>query len=321
MTADGLYDKRMLELAQSVIEVGKSDPVDFGWGEECAIYNLDNRQTAADPSPSDENIGSESAGTIPLGHGGVRGQRQSNEVEFRVEVDQFVALKTSRHLIESVLVGKVISVRAGDEGQELKLRWYMPKQVVDGTQRSEYGKGGWTPEFVVESGKRVPSIGMEYIGAISSTFARLTAQDKLPRHVWRALAESTLVPGDPDMELGDEEEEEPEKELDGAGGSMPQEPPLPVGLPQSPVPSVQTPGGEGGRASLALQPVAGVGLPESPERPEAPVETPAGGGGSASTASQPVETSAPTHVAAHPNVRKTLATFRSKRTKTSTGRS
>ncbi|CAM9584489.1 unnamed protein product [Ectocarpus fasciculatus] len=286
LTANGLFDKTMLELTDSVLELGQSEPVPFGWGEECAMYNLDaSRQTPPDPLPSAQNnSGAESAGTSPLGHGGVQGQRQSEEPAFRVEVGEFVAFATPCNLVESVLVGKVTSVNEeGDGGHELEMQWYRPATVTASTVRSTYGRGRWVEEFIVQDGRRVRSTGADHIAAVSAVFAKLNTSGTLPKHVWDSVPNAKAVgtEGSVGDSGGDEEEIDPGEEVER---SMPQESPLPVVLPESPV------------------------QPESPA-----VDTQGGGGSSPSPALQSEATPAPTHLSQHPNVRITAAFSRPRR--------
>lgn len=92
----------------------------------------------------------------------------------------------------SVFVGKVVSTKAGDGGDDLELRWYMPRRVAANCTRSKYGRGKWTPEYVKEFGRLVPSVGVESVGAVAAKFSDFTAQGKLPSHVWGALSGNTL---------------------------------------------------------------------------------------------------------------------------------
>lgn len=301
LTADGLFDKTMLELSDSVIELGQSDPVPFDWGAECAMYNLDNRQTQADPLPSGQNSGSGSTGTLPLGHGGVQGQRQSGEPKFHVEVGEFVAFATPGNLVESVLVGKVISVGEGDGGHELEMRWYRPSRVNASTRRSTYGKGRWVEEFITLEGKLVPSTGGDHVAAVSAKFSSLTTAGKLPSHVLGALPDNTVGPEGPDEDLGGEEEEDAEEEGEAAGGSMGEE----EGE------EAEGPGGEGEKDAGEEGEEAGGSMPMQTGSPA--VDTQGGEGSSASPALQPVATPAGTHLAAFPNVRITAASHRPRR--------
>lgn len=194
MTADGLYASRMDELAESVVELGRSTPVDFGWGSECDMYNLDSQQPASDSNESQETeTNAPGAGS---GSGGARtsraqGRRPDAPV-FNVEVGEFVAMPTPPTVKESVMVGKVVAIEKYDGGDELELRWYMPAQTRSNL-RSDYGRGAWTPEFIkAPDGKLVPSMGQENVRSVCSKFASLQSTRHLPSHVWKSVAESTL---------------------------------------------------------------------------------------------------------------------------------
>ena len=74
---------------------------------------------------------------------------------------------------------------------KLTFHWYMPARVSDKCGRSEYGKGRWAEECLMEGGKQVPFVGSESIAAVSSKCFSLTKQGKLPKHLWASVAEST----------------------------------------------------------------------------------------------------------------------------------
>lgn len=222
----------MDELADSVIDLGKSSSVPFDW--DCSLYSLDHQGPPFTPDGgSVEGSGAGVAGIPPAEGGGVTSNRRSGAVPssttpvFRAEVGEFVALATDPHMKESVSVGKVLSLKSGEEGDELEVQWYIPVRVDPRAPRSKYGRGGWTPEFIVESGKLVPSVGLENVCSVSSKFLKLTAQGKLPSHVWGAVAESTL-PAEEQEEEEKKEEENEEEETEprsdttegGAGGSV-----------------------------------------------------------------------------------------------------
>ncbi|CAN0136791.1 unnamed protein product, partial [Discosporangium mesarthrocarpum] len=80
----------------------------------------------------------------------------------------------------------------------LKATWFTPKSVKVNAQRSKYGRRGWPAEYIFKQGKRVPSTDWDVVAAVSDKFARLTKGDKLPRHVWQAVAEN--VPAEADEE-------------------------------------------------------------------------------------------------------------------------
>lgn len=105
-----------------------------------------------------------------------------------------------------MLVGRVTSKQPGKGGQQhLSLRWYMPKTDSLLGKRSKYGKGGWTLEYLIDARKRVDSVGLERVSSVSSKFASLTSQGKLPRFVWDAVGSSS--------EEGGEEESQDESRV------------------------------------------------------------------------------------------------------------
>lgn len=212
-TADMLYERTMQELADEVVEIGKS--TDVKCDLDLSLFNLEPQLPTVGPTASPLGSGAEGAGPSPSG-GSDCSSRPSNQIVFRGEVGEFVALPTPPNMQESISVGKVLSIAAGDGSDELELRWYMPVRVVPDCRRSEYGKGRWVEEFVVVDGKRTPSISTENIAAVCSTFLKLSSQGKLPKHVWASVAESTL-PGAESEE--DEEEEQEEGETVDAGVS------------------------------------------------------------------------------------------------------
>eukprot|EP00752_Nemacystus_decipiens_P012131 g10755.t1 len=222
-TAEGLYESRMQELAESVVELGESSSLPFDW--KLDLYGQGGALPTGD---RDEGVGSQAAGmgTSTTREGGEATGLPTSSVTpapspvvFRVEVGEFVALPTPPALKESVSVGKVLSVEAGDGGDELELRWYMPARVPPNCPRSKYGKGRCVEEFHREQGKLVPSVGMENVAAVSSKFRSLTAGGKLPAHVWASVAESTAPSTDEDDE-GEEEEEEEEGGVSAPQGLM-----------------------------------------------------------------------------------------------------
>lgn len=219
MTADGLYEGRMQELAESVEDLGQSSSVPFDWNLD--MYNLDSSVLAelGGGAAGLPPAGMETSTTTGDGEEAVQGQSSSTtpastvEPVFNVEVGEFVALPTPPTMKESVSVGKVLYIEEGDGDDEVELHWYMPARLIPNGDRSTYGRGRWVPEFVREHGKLVPSVGTENVAAISSKFLSLTSQGKLPSHVWPSVAESTA----PLEEEGDEEGVEDEEGGDEGG--------------------------------------------------------------------------------------------------------
>lgn len=120
-------------------------------------------------------------------------------------------------------MGKIVSLKkSAEEGDDVEVHWYRPARDNPTASRSRYGKGGWTEEYLMEDGKRVPSLGVEHVGAVSSVFFELRSNGRLAKHVRAAVAESTLSSGD-QQEAGESEEEEEddddeeEEELEDAG--------------------------------------------------------------------------------------------------------
>lgn len=240
-TVEGLYQSRMQELAESVADLGKSSSVPFQWDLEmysqpgvvpAGLEGGGPEKTGGCTGPADTGAGTDPPGTGPgttptgvamgcsTGRRGDPALSSSLSPVFRVEVGEFVALATPPSQKESIFVGKVLSTKAGDGGDELELRWYMPVRVPENCTRSNYGKGKWTAEYVREFGKLVPSVGVESVGAVTSKFLALTSQDKLPSHVWAALAENTLLPSEEECggEGQEDEEEEEQGESEGEDG-------------------------------------------------------------------------------------------------------
>ncbi|CAM9975854.1 unnamed protein product [Sphacelaria rigidula] len=174
--ADSLYERRMQELAEEVVEIGKFSDVKLDWN--LFLYNLQPLLPTVNP-PASAGVGEGpgAGGVVP---------RPANSVVLNVEVGEFVALPTPPS------AGKVLSTAPGEGGDELTLHWYMPARVTDKCVRSEYGEGRWTEEYLMEGGRRVAFIGSESVAAFSSKFLSLTKQGKMPKHVWASVAESTL---------------------------------------------------------------------------------------------------------------------------------
>lgn len=223
MTADGLYESRMQELAESVEDLGQSSSVPFDWNLD--MYNLNSSVSAGlgGGAPDLPPAGMETSTTTGDGGEAVQGQSSSATPAsragpvFNVEVGEFVALPTPPNTKESVIVGKVLSIEEGDGDDEVELHWYIPARVISDGDRSTYGRGRWVPEFVREHGRLVPSVGTESVAAISSKFLSLTSQGKLPSHVWASVAESTA----PFEKEGGDEEGEKDRETNE--GSLAQE--------------------------------------------------------------------------------------------------
>lgn len=78
MTADGLYNSRMEELAESVVELSRSTPVPFGWGSECDMYTLDNQEPASECNGSQETPTGAAGATSAAGAGSASGREQAH---------------------------------------------------------------------------------------------------------------------------------------------------------------------------------------------------------------------------------------------------
>lgn len=227
---------------------------------------------------------------------------------FHVEVGEFVALPTPPGTV-SVLVGKVESMEKCDGGDELELRWYMPVQVRSDL-RSDYGKGAWTPEFLLESGKRVPSMGGESVRSVCAKFTSLTAQGKLPSHVWKSVEESTS----PMEEPSEGTEEGRGGSTEGVGSTEG------IGSTEGQGGSTEGQGGSASSsASLGMQqpstpePPLEAQQPQSPQRSEPLANESGGGGVSSSSLQDSVAPSSVNDVARGGRVRLTAAAFRPRR--------
>ena len=121
----------------------------------------------------------------------------------------------------SVDVGQIMEVVREDEGDELVVHWFTPKRRSIPRLRSQYGKGGWSPQYNLKTKNdgtkvRVPDKGRESVHAACATFPSLLASTAaLPQFVWNAVQESVPSPDENEEEEEDEEEEEEEGEGDG----------------------------------------------------------------------------------------------------------
>ena len=131
------------------------------------------------------------------------------------QVGWFVAFPLPATSRCSLLVGKIMGIIRGEEGDELKVLWYTPKKSKIPRRRSLYGKGGWSEAFKLKRGShvRVPDKGKESVECACATFpALLSGTDFLPQFVWDAVAVS--VPPPDEVEGGEEGNEEEDEEED-----------------------------------------------------------------------------------------------------------
>ena len=131
------------------------------------------------------------------------------------QVGWFVAFPLPATSRCSLLVGKIMGIIRGEEGDELKVHWYTPKKSKIPRRRSLYGKGGWSEAFKLKRGShvRVPDKGKESVECACATFpALLSGTDFLPQFVWDAVADS--VPPPDEVEGGEEGNEEEDKEVE-----------------------------------------------------------------------------------------------------------
>ena len=131
------------------------------------------------------------------------------------QVGWFVAFPLPATSRCSLVVGKIMGVVRGEEGDELKVHWYTPKRSKIPRRRSLYGKGGWSEAFKLKSGShvRVPDKGKESVECACATFpALLSGIDFLPQFVWDAVADS--VPPPDEVEGGGDGNEEEDEEVE-----------------------------------------------------------------------------------------------------------
>ncbi|CAN0222306.1 unnamed protein product, partial [Scytosiphon promiscuus] len=90
----------------------------------------------------------------------------------------------------SLEVGQIVSVDlTADEGGEVIVHWYTPARKQK-CRRSRYGKGVWSPVYVMEGNRRVPDKGRESVNSACFTFPSLLQSGKLPTAVWAAVEKS-----------------------------------------------------------------------------------------------------------------------------------
>ena len=131
------------------------------------------------------------------------------------QVGWFVAFPLPATSRCSLLVGKIMGIIRGEEGDELKVLWYTPKKSKIPRRRSLYGKGGWSEAFKLKRGShvRVPDKGKESVECACATFpALLSGTDFLPQFVWDAVADS--VPPPDEVEGGEDGNEEEDEEVE-----------------------------------------------------------------------------------------------------------
>lgn len=138
----------------------------------------------------------------------------------------------------SVEVGKIVDIdlTAGDGG-EVTVHWYTPARKQK-SRRSRYGKGVWSPVFVMEGNRRIPDKGTESVKSACFTFRSLLQSGKLPTAVWAAVEDSVPTPSLGEVESAGEEEDDDEEGGEGGGGGAQLEtsrPPPPETAPR-PVP-------------------------------------------------------------------------------------
>lgn len=257
---------------------------------------------------NDDVLSNASLQSLPLTEG-VGGPAES---PLHLEPGWFVVFPMELSNPISLSVGLLLSVDySAGSGGEVDVHLYTPSRTRKG-RRSKYGKGMWSPEFVMEGNRRIPSKGTESVASACFTFRGLLQSGKLPTAVWAAVEDSVPTSsleeeesndnadGEGDEGEGEEGEEGEESEVGSEGG-----------------------GGAGGpahshrRSTSSLTPPAP--RPPVPAAPEGPV-----GAGSPAHSHTP-GTSSPTPPTPCPpapaasvpapsaNVRLTLAHFRPRR--------
>ena len=139
------------------------------------------------------------------------------------QVGWFVAFPLPATSRCSLLVGKIMEVVRGEEGDELKVHWYTTKRSKIPRRWSLYGKGGGSEAFKLKRGNhvRVPDKGKELVECACATFpALLSGTDFLPQFVWDAVADSVPPPDEVEggEDVNEEEDEEVEQEEEVGGG-------------------------------------------------------------------------------------------------------
>ena len=128
-------------------------------------------------------------------------------------------------------VGKIVSVDlSAADGGEVTVHWYTPARTKK-CRRSKYGKGVWSPSFVVESSKRIPDQGTDSVRAACFTFPSLLQSGKLPTAVWAAVEDIVPTTSLEEVESGDEEQAQGKERERGAGGAAQTET-LPLSQPR-----------------------------------------------------------------------------------------
>lgn len=245
-------DQAMLELEAEAVDLEASSPVPCDW--DLAMYNLANplegggggggEPPAGGEGGGEPPIGGEGSGSQPPGgDGGGAGGGGDKELEaVQWHVGWFVVFPLAATNPCSVDVGQIVEVVREDEGDELVVHWFTPKRRSIPRLRSQYGKGGWSPQYKLKkkadgSTVRVPDKGRESVHAACATFPTLLSSTAaLPQFVWNAVEESVPAPDDGLNEEPEEEEEEEEAEEqednveqdleaeeEGGGGRQPEE--------------------------------------------------------------------------------------------------
>lgn len=105
-----------------------------------------------------------------------------------------------------LVVGRINDIIRGEYGDEAVLHWYSPKKVPKRCPRSQYGKAGWSEDYVInEKGRRVPDVSNESTKAACYTFANVVSGDKLPLKAWTAVLHKQVTPPAVDP-IGDDED-------------------------------------------------------------------------------------------------------------------
>lgn len=135
--------------------------------------------------------------------GGVLSRRSGRELDWAPGLFAVFAMDATNPV--SVLLGKIVEVKQGAEGNEALLEWYSP--VRNARLRSKYGRGAWSPVFNPENPSE-PDRSLELVDAACITFSTLLQGNKLPSAVWAAVAAQVPPPEDITLDESDIEEGE-----------------------------------------------------------------------------------------------------------------
>ena len=140
----------------------------------------------------------------------------------QMEIGWFVVFPLELSNPRSLKVGKIVSFDWGaEDGGEVSVHWYTPARKRK-CRRSKYGKGVWSPSYVMEENRRKPDEGTESVRSVCITFPTLLQSGKLPTAVWAAVEES--VPTDSLDEVETDEEEDGHEDELGEGADPAQRP-------------------------------------------------------------------------------------------------